>query len=210
MKLSSPILSSLCALTLLVGCAKDNNPAPVAGGQPVVVDDGINDGVEVPFQIDRESRIMIRMGLRQANQERAQAGLMLLAHDVNLTIEAQRIAQEIRQRRNHNFQSQGVGHEEMFVQDQQGQFNQISEDGNFRRRRPGHDQGGPIMPPPQQQQPGFGGLPMNIAWGVRRGPFTAFNSWKNDFRSRNNLFNMNFRRHGMGYADGVLVHVFAN
>jgi hypothetical protein len=213
MKINShPILLSLCVLALLNGCAKDKDPAPVIGGDPIV---NPEDDFNLPDERGpdrRENMRMIRAGLRESNEARRHSGLAPLQFDEKLTMIAQRRAREIR---NGNRMGNGQWQDPQRMpagpdgipgsgrdhdgRDHDGRDGRNDHDDHRDNRRDDHNFPG---------QPNFGYAAENIISGLRS-PDQAYRNFMSSATTRANLQSPLYRRHGVGYFDGTWVEVFA-
>lgn len=220
MKIATPFLLSLCALTLLSACAKDDN-------RNVALDPVVNpeDDINLPDERGPNRPMIIRMiraGLRESNEARQRRGLAPLAYDQNLTAIAQRRAREIRNGNGGNGSWQDSQQMPAGPDGMPGSGNRGHDDrdgrGNDRDGRDGRgdgrdgrdgrdrdDRGNDHRIP---GQPGFEYAAENSLSGLRS-PEQAYVYFSRTPSTRIHLFSNMYRRHGIGYSDGTWVEVFA-
>lgn len=195
-------LLSLCALSLLSACGKDSDDRQNVAVSPIQ-----NNEINLPGE-DPQNIQMISAGLIEANQMRARRGLPQLAYDNNLTVEAQSRARGLN-RPGDNFQrgnDQVPGNDFNSIQppqrildprannfgnNGQNQFNQ----NQFGQNQWHHNQGPYVAE--------------NVTYGLRSAR-QAFIQFAREGRFSQNLFSVQFRRHGLGYFQGRWVHLLAN
>lgn len=209
---------SILALTVLSACGnKDEPTAQLSGGS---VD---NNSIMIPGEEGAEGQAniqMIRAGMHEANEVRQRRGLPRLRHDINLTIAAQQRARQLCNLRGQGpgFPGQGGG----FNRGMGGSDADSDSDGVSALPAFGDNQGqgfgrGPRGPAPQPipqqpqfpQQPGMGMAVENSARGLRD-VRQVFAMWQQRQMYAQNLFSPAFHRQGMGYCDGIWIHLLAN
>ncbi|MGZ3712750.1 MAG: CAP domain-containing protein [Bdellovibrionota bacterium] len=204
-RFSTPLLLSLCALTLLSACGKKNDDSAAVAANPVVTP---GDDFNLPEERGQDGQMNIRMireGMREANEVRLRRGLAPLAVDRDLVAQAQRRARELSRFGNRNGNRNGFGNDNRW-QAQDPQHQSAGSDGYPSGFGNPNDQ---HFRQPVNSFYNYTGENISAGDPVNNA-HQMFNIWLNSMQAQTNLLNPNYRRQGIGFANGTWVHLFAN